>query len=1016
MFNSVTANSLKTLPPVEGVDRERIPQILTKVYAHIVGLKTKYEIGVLNFEQKEIDEDCRLLGNLAFTLELYLESGKFANQNDAIAFVAAMSHKLLGKLKDQKPKSLTCYEMPSDLVSVLLFVIGGYIADAEELSYGIKKGEEESEAAWLLKQNIILLVRGKLSKIINASELKEENDNIEDYAQDLLWNYLAMGIKKMSFMLLGSGNGDYAKYFKRVIELSVFVDNTTNIKYDYTGISRLARLLLMASNVLEEQSVLKVVNSHVESIKPCNLLLNIASRRPYLWRNHIDAIEKGVLDKGKSSVITFPTGAGKSTLIELKIIQHIASGTKVIYIVPTHALEYQVKDNMNQLLDSESYKNLNIGREFTTESEEEAPVLVMTPERCSTLLTLNPMSFDGTTLVIMDEFHIIGDGGHRSLGAMYCIVSLLSILPQADFMFVSAMVENGYEMADWIEYVTNRECLNLSMAWKPTSQLQGCIVYHNDKITELMRLVGEDKRIKGTRKSPSAELKRRLIATPYCMFSLCNTWESNYSKDYYLTPILDHKVKLGVNKFWVLNGNKNQVAKELAKKFAAIEMKTIVFVENPPQSNSLVKQLNTETRVEQLPANLQKKKNSIVEELGDVSCSYLKDEMGAVPHHSLLLPEERHVMEALFREGSNIMIATPTLAQGVNLPVDVVLIAGEDRYDAETKGRDRMDAHEILNAAGRAGRAGFRSQGAAILVSNKVIGIQDKTLTKDWFDLKNEIFSKGDQCLKIEDPFGKLAESTVADEEMSTEQKIVLMKLNLLGENEKKVLSKSLYAYQLKRDQNDVSAFEERIMNLSSLYEGEEGSPLMELSLKTGVGIQLLDAFYEWLGDKEQDEDFSVGFLLKLYCKWLYQMPEALRELLTYKQTLDTLLDLFGKDKKLDGNFIIDLCKVLKKYVNGCSLKEISDLLNENDDYLNVTRKFVLKVIPELSYAFSVLTMVHIQYLKDIGWGDDVMPTNLKNFATYLKEGVTSDDMLKYKIDNQLMRVEAHRLYNSLEK
>lgn len=1020
MFNSVTANSLKTLPPVEGVDSERIPQILTKVYAHIVGLKTKYEVGVLNFEPKEIEEDCRLLGDLAFTLELYLESGKFAEKNDAIAFVAAMSHKLLGKLKEQEQIQLTFYEVSPNLVAILLFVIGGYIADAEELSYEIRKGDQESDAVWRLKQNIIMLVRGKLLKIVKSSSAKIDDSTIENYAQDLLWNHLSEGIKALAARLLGEDAKDYTSYFQRVLELSVFVDEKTSIKYDFVGVSRLARLLLMASKVLEEQSVLKVVNKYVMSTEHHDLLLHIVYDRPYLWRNHIDAIEKGVLEEGKSSVVTFPTGAGKSTLVELKIIQHVAYGGKVIYIVPTHALEYQVKINMSRLLGLEPYKDLNIGKEFTTEIEDELPVLVMTPERCSTLLALNPTAFEDTTLVMMDEFHIIGEDGHRSLGAMYCIVSLLSLLPRADFVLVSAMVENGEEIAGWIKDATNRDCLNLSMAWKPTSQLQGCIVYPLDKRNELQQLADEEKKNNKKRKTPSASLKRKLLANPFCLFSLCNTWESNDRNDYYLTPILDHQVQLGVNNFWALNGNKNQVAKELAKKFAAIEMKTIVFVENPLQSNSLVKQLNTETKVEQLPADLQKKKNSIVEELGDVLCSYLNDEMGAVPHHSLLLPEERHVMGALFRGKSNIMIATPTLAQGVNLPVDVVLIAGEDRYDAETKGRDRMDAHEILNAAGRAGRAGFRSQGAAILVSNKVIGIRENTLTKDWFDLKNEIFSKGDQCLKIEDPFGKLAESTVVDEEMSTEQKMVLMKLNLLGENEKKVLAKSFYAYQLKRDQKDASAFEERIMKLSSLYEGEEGTPLMELSLKTGVNVQLLESFYTWLSNIEQDDDYSscsIEFVLRLYCHWLFQTPDSLRELLTYEQTLDMLLKLFGNEKGLDKKFINNLWKALRMYINGSTLKRISSILNEKpaDNYLTATRKFVLKVIPELSYAFSVLAMVHIQYLKDIGWDDVVIPTNIKNFATYLKEGVTSDEMLKYKTKHHLMRVEAHRLFEILE-
>ena len=72
MFNKVTADILRMLPPVKGVDIERMPQLLSKVYAHIVGLKTKYEVGILEFEAEEIGDDYRTLSELAFTLELYV--------------------------------------------------------------------------------------------------------------------------------------------------------------------------------------------------------------------------------------------------------------------------------------------------------------------------------------------------------------------------------------------------------------------------------------------------------------------------------------------------------------------------------------------------------------------------------------------------------------------------------------------------------------------------------------------------------------------------------------------------------------------------------------------------------------------------------------------------------------------------------------------------------------------------------------------------------------------------------
>ena len=1012
MFNRVTAERLKSLPPVKGVDSKRIPQILSKVYAHIVGLKAKYDVGVLTFEADEIKEDYQKLSDLAFSLELYLESGRFAEQNDAIAFVAAMSHKLMSKLKEQEEEPLTSNAVSSDVVSVLLFIIGGYIADAEETARQIKNIEGESDTIKQLKSFICLMVSGRLKEIVEAVLADINDSEIESYAEDLLWQQLVVGIKILADRLSGGRIRDYRQVFQKAIDLAVYVDDSTHYRYDFAGISRLARLLKMAAEVLERQSVLKVIDRNITSSRHYDLLLQIISKRPYLWQNHIDAIEKGFLNSGVSSVITFPTGAGKSTLVELKIIQHIALGGKVVYIVPTHALEHQVKNNMVHLLGTTAYRDLNIGREFTTEDEEDELVMVMTPERCSTLMTLHPSSFEGVSLVIMDEFHIIGDGGHRSLGAMLCLLSLLTAMPNSDFVLVSAMVENGTELSGWIADVTGRECLDLSMAWKPTSQLQGCIVYSMGRRRDLVAMAKDDFRNRGRRKGPSVALKRQLTADPYCLFSLCNTWESDSFGDYYLTPMLDHQVLLGVNKYWQLNGNRNQVSKELAKKFAAIGMKTIIFVENPAQANNLVKELKSEMRVKTLPKAIERRRASIITEFGDENCSYLEEEMSVVPHHSLLLNEERYAMETLFRRTSDIMVATPTLAQGVNLPVDVVLIAGEDRYDDEKKGRGLMDAHEILNAAGRAGRAGFRSQGAAIIVSNKVIGIEENTLSGDWFDLKKDIFSKGDHCLEVEDPLFRLTTINTEEDEITTEQRIVLMKLNLAGVEEKKIVSKSLYAYQLKQQEKDITQFEERISELTSLYSGEEQAPLLELSLKTGIDSQLLDLFYKWLEKKEANESYSVEKVLVLYCSWLKDNPQSLQQLLTYEKTSKLLLDLFAVEE-YDADFIEDLTKVLKMYISGETLKEISILLAEkpNDPNLTATRKFILKVVPELSYAFSVLAMVHVQYLIDYGWDRFNIPASIKNFSTYLKEGVSSEAMLRFKTERRLMRVECHSMF-----
>ena len=1013
MFNVITADMIKALPPVDGVDAERLPQLLSKVYAHILGLKTKYGQGEIPFVAEELDKDYRVLRRLAFTLELYLESDRYEEYSKSIAFVAAMSHKMLGKMEQMPEQSLTLDVVPSNVAATLLFIIGGYFADAEEMVHSVRYDDGDSLSKKQIIRFVDLLTKGRLNEIITDNGVEPIRETLEALAEDLLWSHLSMGLRVLAASLLGRTHDDYKPFFHKVEELSVYVDDSNHFRYVYSGAYRLSRLLLKASEMLMNHSVVNNVAQYLTSTQHFDTLYNIANERPYLWDNHLDAIHKGFLEIGTSSVITFPTGSGKSTLVELKVMQAVRNGGKVVYIVPTHALESQAKENMARLFGFETYEDLQIGREFTTlEIEDDMPVMVMTPERCSTLLTLNPAIFDGTSLVMMDEFHIISSGDHRSLGAMYCLISLLSMVPEADYVLVSAMVENGEEISGWITEVTGRRCLNLSMPWKPTSQLQGCVVYQDQEVKELIKQCGSDKKARREKgkKTPSSDLKKMLKAQPYCLFSLCNTWESERMEDYYLSPLIDYNVSLGVGSYWNLIGNRNEVARILAQKFASIGMKTIIFVENPMQANSVVKKVDTETNHKRMPSSLRRKFDSVVKELGEVSSSYVQQQMGAVQHHGQLLQEERYIMEQMFKKSVDIMVATPTLAQGVNMPVDIVLLAGEDRYKPEEQGRSRMEAHEILNAAGRAGRAGFRSQGAAILVSNDVIGIDGNKLKDTWFKLKEDIFSKGDQCLQVTDPFEDL--TIKGEEPVSTEQKLVLMKLNLQGEKNGSLLSKSFYAYQLKRKHKEVDAFVNSIQKLAASFEGKETDRLLELSFKSGVDSEFLELFYKWIEEHDLSSH-TMASILNYYCEWLKEQPQALSSLLVYESTMEELKGLLhksGDDELVDED--IDLLNhLLQMYLHGSTYKEIYIELNVKrvDAYMTAARKFVLRIIPELSYAFSVLSMVLIQFIQDKEGPDADVPENIRNFATYFKEGVTSEGMLRYKTKGKLMRVETHQ-------
>ncbi len=90
-------------------------------------------------------------------------------------------------------------------------------------------------------------------------------------------------------------------------------------------------------------------------------------------------------------------------------------------------------------------------------------------------------------------------------------------------------------------------------------------------------------------------------------------------------------------------------------------------------------------------------------------------------HNADLSYAERRLVESAFRSGEiRALVSTTTLAMGVNLPSDLVVVADTQRWAPAPGGWDVQDISvaEYRNAAGRAGRLGQRSKGQAVLLAD----------------------------------------------------------------------------------------------------------------------------------------------------------------------------------------------------------------------------------------------------------------------------------------------------------
>ena len=89
-----------------------------------------------------------------------------------------------------------------------------------------------------------------------------------------------------------------------------------------------------------------------------------------------------------------------------------------------------------------------------------------------------------------------------------------------------------------------------------------------------------------------------------------------------------------------------------------------------------------------------------------------------------MLRLERDLAERMFKRanGAKVIVATPTLAQGLNLPAHLAILAGDKRADADQKGREDLErTRSSTPPQGRGGRAispmawffSFRSRSSA---------------------------------------------------------------------------------------------------------------------------------------------------------------------------------------------------------------------------------------------------------------------------------------------------------------
>ena len=430
-----------------------------------------------------------------------------------------------------------------------------------------------------------------------------------------------------------------------------------------------------------------------------------------LWPSQVHAIPMINDEDRKCFCLKMPTSAGKTRIAELTILRFFldkldSPNRKCIYIAPFRSLAVEIEKTLRNSFASLELKVSEIygGFELTPEERimiQETQILVVTPEKFDAILRYLPEIEEDIGLVIIDEGHIV-EFNERGLRFEFFLHRILQRYKDSDcrFLFISAVLPNAKEFAEWI---TGSPDQLIQSEWRPSRLMLGKLAW-NGKWARI------DYTHTGHRKFGQDCFVPRFIKVDEC------------------------RGLPGVGKRRLPFPKDAQEAFALAALLFAHQGTTLVFVPQKRQVEPFGKVLLEALKIQKSLAQASNKVFEITcplktEGIRQRCKKIIKSEMGIdsplvnflnngfLVHHSGLPQRVRVAIEDLVRaNGIRLIVATTTLAQGVNLPIKTVLVRGL-RHGHNIP----VNPLAFWSICGRAGRAGKENEGQVLFCIDKTV-------------------------------------------------------------------------------------------------------------------------------------------------------------------------------------------------------------------------------------------------------------------------------------------------------
>lgn len=414
--------------------------------------------------------------------------------------------------------------------------------------------------------------------------------------------------------------------------------------------------------------------------------------------------EKGLLGSSRRAVVvSLPTSSGKTLIAQFRILQALNQFDHekgwVVYLAPTRTLVNQVKRRLRN-----DFAPLNIVVEHVSPALEvdgieasmllensdgnQFRVLVTTPEKLDLMLRQGWEEQIGRplTLVVVDEAHNIKDDT-RGLKLELLLSTINKECQRAQFLLLTPFINNAKEVARWLGG-NNSEDVSLALDWQPNDRVIG--------------IISPEKGPAINKKSFDFNLRMETV----------HTSRNTISIDEYLE--IPKTVKT-YNTFSKVNDQGTLTA--VASKSLSRRGPVIVMHATPTWVWSLAEKIKLESDKKGTSEQVSIVQSYLRSEYGNNFTLIDLLDYGIGVHHSGLSDEARILMEWLFEEGClDYLVATTTIAQGVNFPITGVVMASY--HYPNNRSMKKMPPEDFWNIAGRAGRVDQGQLGVVSLIAS----------------------------------------------------------------------------------------------------------------------------------------------------------------------------------------------------------------------------------------------------------------------------------------------------------